>query len=1247
MSATQGKAEYGKKRVSTIIKALAWIAIVCLVKNASSEGLSGEKRHVSKDYCRAVPLDGFADFAECAPPSNEAEYTIEVVPVVGSGIDLRSEVDIVLYGGDDTQTSPIPISSSITGTVRSLSTKQLDIGAPQQVGIFLKSNTRWKCLKITVVKDYRYWVFSCNGELTPQHRSLTYGVTGNKLYTASIMTGKSGEAGTKGGVEISISGEAGQSDKILLKQGFYSSTLRRMLFRAADVGKIKEISLTNTALDDPWYCEYVRIQSEDGESIDFTVRRWIGRPFSQMVTLTNSISGSENSPAQDIDCNTRAIDIVPRAPVTTITFKVKCPVNCGSEKFATIYGTGIHAASSSICKSAVFDNILTPSGGELVLTIVPSLPKYFGGKGAYSIESSDFFPKPGSEIFSFYTYLSDSIDFIQSEVRVVDSTGNLASSGRLEVRRNGIWGSVSLKGESTVTNELAATLACKQLGYSFGSILPSCTYVNGGNVCTPKGYPISVAGLQCNGNEIDIAQCMFEEPKTTNSMTTVAIQCSSIAPKDTLYGALRIVDSTGVPSRTGAGRLQVYMDGWGSVCSDGFNSVSERVACTQMGYSGVKNGGASTKSCKDFGGEDVCGSEQEQILMVDVACKGDEEKLVNCQHYSSNNIYCVHEEDVVVSCSGSGDPTGNGAYLSEKSPSILPSIPYNKYQFDCNDSPVSIKGAVGTGAIIACPSKCSKASSHIKGSYIYSDDTPVCKAAIHAGIITDEVGGEVIITFVSGQKQYFGSFNNGIQSRSIETSASKSKIRGLDLASIRSFTISKLSATINRKENYFSQQIVNEELPAISPPVLSWVCPTDYPGFRGGKNDFIDATNLPGGDRISSLDDFTISARVLITGGQGTWRTIMAHTECLGISLYIDRDNTIHFDQLCNSDTVSTSYAPAINEWLFLTVAYNFNEKRVVMYINGNEVANKVTGFVFNLKTKLIIGRSSDSDSEYFLGQISNVNIWDKFFTPSEVKSAMEKSWHQKGISGGGELKGKRHTIDGRQCITSCQSEFPVAYKMGGINYATNPSIQIKCDTNLDNARFSSKANKFRVECPAGCSKSRYPVKGHKVYSPKSSICQAAMHMGIISDTGGEFVVALYPGLKQYTGAAGKNNIVSTDENTPQTRSFVVGAAPKPRQLTCSDTASFIFQLPVGERELVSCPSNCGLESDAKVYGMDVYSPISSICRAAIHASKLSSGTAGEIQIEVGPEQFHFEQSNRNGIQSQSTGYYIRSFKIV
>jgi len=35
-------------------------------------------------------------------------------------------------------------------------------------------------------------------------------------------------------------------------------------------------------------------------------------------------------------------------------------------------------------------------------------------------------------------------------------------------------------------------------------------------------------------------------------------------------GTVRIVDETGIPSQDGSGRLEVYKNGWGTVCNDGF-----------------------------------------------------------------------------------------------------------------------------------------------------------------------------------------------------------------------------------------------------------------------------------------------------------------------------------------------------------------------------------------------------------------------------------------------------------------------------------------------------------------------------------------------------------------------------------------------------------------------------------------------------------------------------------------------------
>ena len=50
------------------------------------------------------------------------------------------------------------------------------------------------------------------------------------------------------------------------------------------------------------------------------------------------------------------------------------------------------------------------------------------------------------------------------------------------------------------------------------------------------------------------------------------------------------------------------------------------------------------------------------------------------------------------------------------------------------------------------------------GTDVYTDDSSICTAAVHAGLITVEEGGEVTFELVDGQAAYEGSEANGITS---------------------------------------------------------------------------------------------------------------------------------------------------------------------------------------------------------------------------------------------------------------------------------------------------------------------------------------------------------------------------------------------------------------------------------------------------------------------------------------------------
>lgn len=83
---------------------------------------------------------------------------------------------------------------------------------------------------------------------------------------------------------------------------------------------------------------------------------------------------------------------------------------------------------------------------------------------------------------------------------------------------------------------------------------------------------------------------------------------------------------------------------------------------------------------------------------------------------------------------------------------------------DCNATIVSLsKSEIGEVFKVKCPSGCASSSAPY-GTDVYSGDSRVCIAGIHAGAITD-AGGPVKVT-VSGESSAFkGSERHGVTSR--------------------------------------------------------------------------------------------------------------------------------------------------------------------------------------------------------------------------------------------------------------------------------------------------------------------------------------------------------------------------------------------------------------------------------------------------------------------------------------------------
>ncbi|VFV25546.1 Hypothetical predicted protein [Lynx pardinus] len=105
-----------------------------------------------------------------------------------------------------------------------------------------------------------------------------------------------------------------------------------------------------------------------------------------------------------------------------------------------------------------------------------------------------------------------------------------------------------------------------------------------------------------------------------------------------------------------AGRLEVWHAGrWGTVCDDSWDLRDSTVACWELGCGRVRPRVGKTHYGPGTG----------PIWLDDVGCKGIEASLSDCPAGAWGQHNCDHEEDVGLTCTGTGDGVGDPESLQE------------------------------------------------------------------------------------------------------------------------------------------------------------------------------------------------------------------------------------------------------------------------------------------------------------------------------------------------------------------------------------------------------------------------------------------------------------------------------------------------------------------------------------------------------------------------------------------------------
>uniref|UniRef100_A0A8C3JFI8 Cysteine rich secretory protein LCCL domain containing 1 n=1 Tax=Calidris pygmaea TaxID=425635 RepID=A0A8C3JFI8_9CHAR len=191
----------------------------------------------------------------------------------------------------------------------------------------------------------------------------------------------------------------------------------------------------------------------------------------------------------------------------------------------------------------------------------------------------------------------------------------------------------------------------------------------------------------------------------------------------------------------------------------------------------------------------------------------------------------------------------------------------------------------------------------------------------------------------------------------------------------------------------------------------------------------------------------------------------------------------------------------------------------------------------------------------------------------------------------------------------------------------------VSCEVRLRDQCKGTTCNRY--ECPAGCLDSKAKVIGSVHYEMQSSICKAAIHYGVLDNEGG-WVDVTRQGRKNYFIKSYRNGVQSIGKYQ-SANSFTVSKVTV-QAITCETTVEQLcpFQKPASHCPRVYCPRNCMQANPhyARVIGTRIYSDISSICRAAVHAGVVPN-QGGYVDVMPVDKRKVYVASFQNGIYSE------------
>jgi hypothetical protein len=177
--------------------------------------------------------------------------------------------------------------------------------------------------------------------------------------------------------------------------------------------------------------------------------------------------------------------------------------------------------------------------------------------------------------------------------------------------------------------------------------------------------------------------------------------------------------------------------------------------------------------------------------------------------------------------------------------------------------------------------------------------------------------------------------------------------------------------------------------------------------------------------------------------------------------------------------------------------------------------------------------------------------------------------------------------------------------------------------------------------CTAVAVETEAPVWGVDIYSDDSSICRAARHAGVVSPAGGTVRVTLLGPQRSFAGAV--RHGITSQSYGQFPRAFSVAASEVQSTVDLNQCPTTFQAYRTGGGALSCICSAEQTAAQGTVWGSDVYTDDSALCRAAVHAGVIPV-TGGPISVHTVRGRQSYAGSVRNGVRTEPFGAWQGAF---